>query len=217
MSEKKVFKYDGAEADVRWDERLCIHIGECGRANNDLFVGGRQPWCRPDEVSPQEVADVVNRCPTGALTYDRKDGGPGESADAENVVTVVYNGPLYVRGDLEIDGAADDMSGVRFRAALCRCGQSTNKPFCDNSHEEAGFKDYGAVGDSGDGFEAPGGTLKVGRAPNGPLLLSGNLTIVAASGRKAWTGKKVALCRCGSSQNKPFCDGTHKAVRFEAD
>jgi len=217
MSEKKVFKYDGAEADVRWDERLCIHIGECGRANNELFVGGRQPWCRPDQVSPQEVADVVSRCPTGALTYDRKDGGPGESADAENVVTVMYNGPLYVRGDLEIDGAADDVSGVRFRAALCRCGQSTNKPFCDNSHEKAGFKDYGAVGDNGEGFEAPGGTLKVGRAPNGPLLLSGNLTIVAASGRKAWTGKKVALCRCGHSQNKPFCDGGHKAAGFEAD
>ena len=217
MSEKKVFKYDGAEADVRWDERLCIHIGECGRANNELFVGGRQPWCRPDQVSPQEVADVVSRCPTGALTYDRKDGGPGESADAENVVTVMYNGPLYVRGDLEIDGAADDVSGVRFRAALCRCGQSTNKPFCDNSHEKAGFKDYGAVGDNGEGFEAPGGTLKVGRAPNGPLLLSGNLTIVAASGRKAWTGKKVALCRCGHSQNKPFCDGSHKAAGFQAD
>lgn len=217
MSEKKVFKYDGAEADVRWDERLCIHIGECGRANNELFVGGRQPWCRPDQVSPQEVADVVGRCPTGALTYDRQDGGPNESADAENVVTVMYNGPLYVRGDLEIDGAAADMSGVRFRAALCRCGQSTNKPFCDNSHEKAGFKDYGAVGDSGDGFEAPGGILKVGRAPNGPLLLSGNLTIVAASGRKAWTGKKVALCRCGNSQNKPFCDGGHKAAGFEAD
>jgi len=217
MSEKKVFKYDGAEADVRWDERLCIHIGECGRANNELFVGGRQPWCRPDQVSPQEVADVVGRCPTGALTYDRKDGGPNESPDAENVVAVMYNGPLYVRGDLEIDGAAADMSGVRFRAALCRCGQSTNKPFCDNSHEKAGFRDYGAVGDTGEGFEAPGGILKVGRAPNGPLLLSGNLTIVAASGRKAWTGKKVALCRCGKSQNKPFCDGAHKAAGFEAD
>ena len=52
----------------------------------------------------------------------------------------MYNGPLYVRGDLDIDGAESDMKGVRFRAALCRCGQSKNKPFCDNSHEEAGFK-----------------------------------------------------------------------------
>ena len=217
MSEKNIVDYPGAAADVHWDGRLCIHISECGRAKNDLFVAGRQPWCQPDLVSPAEVADVVSRCPSGALTYDRKDGGPEESAESENVVTVMYNGPLYVRGDLEVDGAASDMSGVRYRAALCRCGQSKNKPFCDNSHEAAGFKDYGAVGDPGDGFDAPGGPLKVGKAPNGPLLLNGNFTIVAASGRKAWKGTKAALCRCGQSKNKPFCDGGHKDAGFEAE
>jgi CDGSH-type Zn-finger protein/uncharacterized Fe-S cluster protein YjdI len=215
--DNEVHDFPGSQADVQWDGRLCIHIGECGRANNDLFVGGRKPWCKPDEVSPDEVADVVSRCPTGALTFTRNDGGPGETADSENVVFVTYNGPLYVRGDLDIDGAESDMKGVRFRAALCRCGASKNKPFCDNSHEEAGFKDYGAVGESGDGFESAGGTLKVGRAPNGPLLLNGNFTIMAASGRKAWTGTKAALCRCGQSKNKPFCDGAHKAAGFEAE
>lgn len=217
MSDEKVYDYPGAQADVRWDGRLCIHVGECGRANNDLFVGGRKPWCQPDCVSPDDVAEVVSRCPTGALTYTRKDGGPEESAPSENVVSVMYNGPLYVRGDLQIDGASDDMAGVRFRAALCRCGESKNKPFCDNSHEEAGFRDYGAVGDSGEGFDAPGGRLKVGRAPNGPLLLSGNFIIRAASGREAWAGTKAALCRCGQSKNKPFCDGTHKEAGFQAE
>lgn len=217
MSEKKVFNYDGADVDVHWDGRLCIHIGECGRANNDLFVGGRQPWCQPDQVSPDEVAEVVLRCPTGALSYLRKDGGQGEAADSENVVHIMYNGPLYVRGDLQVDGATEDMTGVQFRAALCRCGHSKNKPFCDNSHEEAGFKDYGAVGDSGEGFDASGGALEIGKAPNGPLLLSGNFTIMAASGRKAWTGTRAALCRCGRSKNKPFCDGTHKDVGFQAE
>ncbi|MBW2507611.1 MAG: CDGSH iron-sulfur domain-containing protein [Deltaproteobacteria bacterium] len=217
MSDKKIFDYPGAAADVHWDGRLCIHIAECGRAKNDLFVGGRQPWCQPDLVSTEEVAEVVSRCPSGALTYERKDGGPEESAASENVVSVMYSGPLYVRGDLEIDGAAADMSGVRFRAALCRCGRSKNKPFCDNSHEAAGFKDYGAVGDSGDGSAPQGGTLKVGKAPKGPLLLSGNFTIVAASGRRAWAGTKAALCRCGESKNKPFCDGSHKEAGFEAE
>ena len=216
MSGKKV-TYEGTDSDVQWDGRLCIHIGECGRAKNDLFVGGRQPWCQPDTVSSEEVAEVVYRCPTGALSYTRKDGGAPEVPDSENVVRVMYNGPLYVRGDLEIDGVAEDMDAVRFRAALCRCGQSKNKPFCDNSHEEAGFKDYGAVGDTGDGLESEGGTLKVGKAPHGPLLLSGNFTIVAASGRSAWSGTNAALCRCGNSQNKPFCDGAHKDAGFQAD
>jgi CDGSH-type Zn-finger protein len=47
--------------------------------------------------------------------------------------------------------------------------------------------------------------------------VSGNLSLVAASGRVAWTGTKAALCRCGQSQNKPFCDGSHKAAGFVAD
>lgn len=216
MSNKKI-RFEGSKADVDWDERLCIHIGECGRANNDLFVGGRKPWCQPDDVSPDEVVDVVRRCPTGALTYMRKDGGKAESHDEENVVRVSYNGPLFVRGRLEIDGAAEDMDGVRFRAALCRCGLSKNKPFCDNSHEEGRFTDYGAVGESGEPIEATGGTLEVGSAPNGPLLLSGNFKIVASSGRVAWSGTKAALCRCGQSKNKPFCDGSHKTAGFQAE
>lgn len=217
MPDEKIHNYKGHEVDVDWDERLCIHISECGRAANDLFVGGRKPWCQPDRVSVDEVVDVIERCPSGALTYTRKDDGPSETAPAENVVTVVYNGPLFVRGDLRIDGAAEDMSGVRFRAALCRCGKSENKPFCDNSHETVGFKDYGAVGEAGASVEAQGGILEVSRVPNGPLLLSGNFTIVASSGRLAWSGNRAALCRCGESRNKPFCDGSHNKAGFQAE
>lgn len=214
----KVQRYAGEKVDVLWDERLCIHIGECGRATGELFVGGRKPWCQPDLVQMGEVKDVVDRCPTGAITYEPKDGSAREAAVSENTVTVVYNGPLYVRGDLHIDGAPPDMPGVQFRAALCRCGLSESKPFCDNAHEKANFRDYGAVGEVGDG-KSDGGDRKltVKRAPNGPLLLSGDFSIVAASGRKAWTGTKAALCRCGASANKPFCDGAHKAANFQAD
>ena len=73
MSEKKhLFTYPGEEVDVTWDRRLCIHIGECGRAKNDLFVGGRDPWCQPDLVDQADVLDVVERCPTGALAAHPK-------------------------------------------------------------------------------------------------------------------------------------------------
>lgn len=216
MSDKKI-RFEGSDADVHWDERLCIHMGECGRADNDLFVGGRKPWCRPDDVSAEEVVDVIRRCPTGALTYARKDGGGAETHDEENVVRVAYNGPLFVRGKLEVDGAEADMDGVQFRVALCRCGLSKNKPFCDNSHDGGSFTDYGAVGESGEPHDATGGTLQIKRAPDGPLLLSGNFSIVASSGRVAWSGTKAALCRCGQSNNKPFCDGSHKDAGFEAE
>ncbi len=215
-SDNDVFTYDGKEADVTWNGKLCIHIQECGRAKGELFVGGRKPWCQPDLTTVDEVLAVVRRCPTGALTVERKDGGATESADLENVAVVINNGPLVVRGDLEIDGAPENAPGLKFRASLCRCGQSKNKPFCDNSHEDASFKDHGAVGEIGEPVEA-GGPLRIGKAPNGPLLFSGNFSIVSSGARVAWSGARAALCRCGQSNNKPFCDGEHKKVGFEAD
>ncbi|MEE9143083.1 MAG: CDGSH iron-sulfur domain-containing protein [Gammaproteobacteria bacterium] len=212
----KTFHYGGEQVDVHWDSRLCIHVSECGRAKGELFVGGRKPWCQPDLVSNDAVAEVCERCPTGALTYDRKDNGPAEQAAPTNTVTVLNNGPLYLRGELAIDGAPDDMQGVRFRAALCRCGLSKNKPFCDNSHEKAEFHDSGAVGETGEGTTQSGGPLNVTPVEDGPLVVNGNLTIIAASGLPRWSGIKTALCRCGHSNNKPFCDGTHKTIGFRS-
>ncbi len=216
MSKEKPIKYPGKTAEVSWHGRLCIHIGECGRAQGDLFVGGRKPWCQPDASPDDEVKQVVMRCPTGALTYDMADGSRAESADSVNTVQVAYNGPLFVRGDLDIEGAPENAPGLKFRAALCRCGQSRNKPFCDNSHEEAGFKDYGAIGKSGNTDGDGGGPLQIKPAQDGPLLLKGDLVLKSGSGRESWRGSQVALCRCGSSKNKPFCDGQHKQVGFKS-
>jgi CDGSH-type Zn-finger protein/uncharacterized Fe-S cluster protein YjdI len=216
MSDSPLSRYPGKDADVVWDERLCIHIGECSRAKGDLFVGGRKPWCQPDLASVAEVVDVIERCPSGALSYEVKDGKTVERPAARNTIAVAYDGPLFARGDLAIQGAQSDMAGVRFRAALCRCGQSKGKPFCDNSHEAAGFKDHGAVGDRGDGVQAEGGRLEVTPRKDGPLHVKGNLTLVAGSGLERWRGVETWLCRCGQSKNKPFCDGSHKAAGFTA-
>ena len=68
MSDKTV-EYPGERVNVQWDERLCIHVGECGRAKGELFVGGRNPWCQPDLADNEEVADIIARCPTGALSF----------------------------------------------------------------------------------------------------------------------------------------------------
>ena len=214
---KEIHTFKGRTVDVDWDGRLCIHVGECTRARGELFASGRDPWGQPDRAAADEVAEVVRRCPTGSLTYRRKDGKGAEEAPDSNTVVVASNGPLYVTGDLAIDGAPDDMPGVRTRAALCRCGASKNKPFCDNTHETVNFRDRGAVGDRGPGIGASGGRLEIARATNGPLLVRGNFRIVSGAGREAWTGEKAALCRCGASNNKPFCDGSHAGAGFEAD
>lgn len=217
MSDDKITKYSGEDAEVSWHGGLCIHISECGRAKGELFVGGRQPWCQPDMASNDEVRDVVIRCPTGALSFELAEGSAPEEANPENRVNVAYNGPLFVRGQLNIEAAPVNAPGLKFRTALCRCGQSKNKPFCDNSHNDAGFRDYGAVGETGEPNAETGGPLAIKAVKDGPLLLKGNVTISAASGRSSWTGKQVALCRCGASANKPFCDGSHKKIGFSSD
>ncbi len=216
-AEGRPHTYPGAAVDVVWDGRLCIHVGECTRARGELFESGRQPWCDPDRAEADAVAAVIERCPSGALSYTRTDGGPAEATPAVNSIVVAGNGPLYARGELQIEGAPADAPGLRTRAALCRCGRSANKPFCDNSHEAAEFRDRGPIGDVGEPLEARGGALRITPRPNGPLLVEGNLTLTTGHGLATWTGTRVALCRCGESANKPFCDGTHALVGFRTD
>lgn len=208
--------FHGNQATVTWDERLCIHAGECTRAEQNLFGGKQKPWGRPDDGTLNEVKEVVTRCPTGALTIEAEDGSH-EITPPENTVVVSSRGPLYLSGHLELDDAVNQLPGTRFRAALCRCGQSNNKPFCDNRHESTHFEDRGAVGVSGPGTLDDGGPLSIKTVPNGPLKVSGHLTIISASGRVAWRGEKAALCRCGASENKPFCDGKHSKIGFKTD
>ena len=216
MADEEGIFYPGEKATVSWNGKLCIHIGECGRADGDLFVGGRKPWCQPDLASDDETEEVVLRCPTGALSVKFADGSRVEQVPAINSIQVAYNGPLFVRGDLQIDDAPTDVPGLKFRAALCRCGASKNKPYCDNSHLDANFRDYGAIGKSSENSGNSGGPLQVSPAPDGPLLVKGNVTLVSSSGRDSWQGSQTALCRCGASNNKPFCDGQHKKTGFKS-
>jgi uncharacterized Fe-S cluster protein YjdI len=110
MTKKTVFQYPGKNATVSWNGRLCIHVAECGRAKGDLFVGGRDPWCQPDLTTNEEAADVISRCPTGALTVDFEDGLSAEQSEPVNTVNVAYNGPLFIRGRLAIEDAPADFS-----------------------------------------------------------------------------------------------------------
>ncbi|HZQ36140.1 MAG TPA: CDGSH iron-sulfur domain-containing protein [Dehalococcoidia bacterium] len=53
--------------------------------------------------------------------------------------------------------------------------------------------------------------------PNGPYLVEGPLTVVDTEGREYKSDRpRIALCRCGNSANKPFCDGTHQRIGFDA-
>lgn len=204
---------------VSFDVGRCIHSKECIHSLPEVFDVEKRPWIRPDNSDPETVAEVVTRCPTGALQFVRKDGGEEEPVPEENIIAVAKDGPLYIRGDV----ALKEHDGSKFledtRVALCRCGESRNKPFCDNTHKNSGFRDacfrdrnpHAAASDT------RGGRLEIKLTPNGPLFLKGEFEIRDAEGEPTYRGSRAALCRCGHSGSKPFCDGSHGGIGWRDD
>jgi uncharacterized Fe-S cluster protein YjdI/CDGSH-type Zn-finger protein len=153
--EQKIRYYAGQEIEISYDPRRCIHAAECLRGLPAVFDNDRRPWINPAGALPNAIAEVIGRCPSGALHYQRLDGAPGEEPDDPATITPTLNGPFYVRGLVQLrgpDGAVIEDT----RMALCRCGASGNKPFCDNSHRRIGFVAPGDVTAREDLVEAPG-------------------------------------------------------------
>jgi CDGSH-type Zn-finger protein/uncharacterized Fe-S cluster protein YjdI len=212
--------YKGTTITVSWDAALCVHAAECVRGLPKVFDTARKPWVDANAASATAIMGVIERCPSGALKYQFGNGAKSERPAKTNSVTVTCDGPLHLRGDLEVVRGSDGTVVTKdTRLTLCRCGQSANKPFCDRSHVKAGFSELGAVAAPAESkpAEAPGGaTLKVTLRPDGPLRLDGEMQIFDSGGRLAWQGVEAALCRCGASKNKPFCDGSHREAGFVA-
>ena len=214
---KKIRSYASDELTVDYDASRCIHAAECVHGLPAVFDPKRRPWIAAEQASRDELAAVIERCPTGALKYTPRDGGPPESAPTSNCVRVVKNGPLHVTGRLRVTLPGGETLDET-RVAFCRCGQSANKPFCDNAHAAGGFSDPARVPEGKLKAGAPDddATLRITLAQNGPVLLRGPVELRGA-GEAAETGAGCALCRCGHSANKPFCDGSHTRAGFVAD
>ena len=133
-------EYTADAITVTFNPRLCIHAAECVRGLPAVFDRERRPWIQADAAPPDAIAAVVMRCPTGALHFVRHDGGASEPVPTGTTVAPRRNGPLFVRGQVEIRNAAGEVVRQDTRVALCRCGQSSNKPFCDGTHREVGFE-----------------------------------------------------------------------------
>jgi len=129
------------------------------------------------------------------------------------------DGPLYLHGRVRVVDADAQPVVSDTRVALCRCGQSALKPFCDGSHTKAGFKDAGTVIKPQvqiDAAKAGDGALAITCQKDGSLAVAGDFELVDAKGAVEAGGNAAWLCRCGGSRNKPFCDGTHKKIGFKS-
>ncbi|MDX8392151.1 MAG: CDGSH iron-sulfur domain-containing protein [Mariprofundaceae bacterium] len=209
----RIHRYQGEEIIVEFDLGRCIHSGDCSRDLAEVFNTKRTGrWVSPDAAEAEKVARVCADCPTGALRCIHKTSGEVMAKiPTQNTVQSIADGPLYVHANMTLNG--EPMAA--YRAAFCRCGASRLMPFCDNSHQQAAFHDSGKINVPLPSPAPDSGKLHITTIKDGPLMLEGPFTLLDNAGNSVCSSAKAALCRCGESNMKPYCDGSHQRIGFE--
>ena len=137
-------KYTNGEVTIVWKPDVCIHSTICWKGATGLssvFNPAERPWIKPEGASTEKIIEQVKKCPSGALSFFMNNEAEHiEKVEAESIVEVVPDGPLLVYGNITIkdkDGSQTKKNNV---TALCRCGNSGNKPYCDGTHKKIDFK-----------------------------------------------------------------------------
>jgi len=148
--DKNERNYTNGDITVYWKPKECIHAGICFRELRKVFDPARRPWIDLKEGTTAEIIDIVERCPTDALTYTRnrdterseisEEGESTKPPQADKIkFSVMRNGPILAEGNFMIyheDGREQEVKSI---TSFCRCGMSKNKPFCDGTHNKQGF------------------------------------------------------------------------------
>jgi CDGSH-type Zn-finger protein/uncharacterized Fe-S cluster protein YjdI len=213
-SENGVDYIEGRDLTLIYEGRKCIHSRFCVTWGPRVFIANvKGPWINPNAMPTEALTEIAHVCVSGAIRYKRKDGQPDEQPPPVNLISVREGGPYAFKADIRLDGAPPG----NFRYTLCRCGASKNKPFCDGSHHEVNFAASGEPPTGkADMLPVRDGPLEVTPTTDGPLLVRGNMEIISGTGRVVARLESARLCRCGGSNTKPFCDGTHAKIGFRS-
>ncbi|GAB3015276.1 (4Fe-4S)-binding protein [Spirosoma pulveris] len=132
--------YTNGEITVVWKPAVCIHSKLCWTQLSEVFNPRERPWVKMEGASTDRITEQVDRCPSRALSYYRNDQNlQAENIQAESIVEPLPNGPLLVYGNLTVKGADGQETKKNKVTAFCRCGASSNKPYCDGSHVKINF------------------------------------------------------------------------------
>jgi uncharacterized Fe-S cluster protein YjdI len=139
--------YKNDDITIVWKPSLCTHSTVCWKGESGLasvFNPMRRPWITPDAESSNRIMEQINKCPSGALSYTLNQASNQESdaseAKVESIVEEVPNGPLLVYGNITVKDKNGDEIKKNKVTAFCRCGASSNKPYCDGAHIKTGFQ-----------------------------------------------------------------------------
>ena len=132
--------YIGKRITIHDNRGICAHAGFCTERLGSVFRMHHQPWIDPDGASAEAIIETIRKCPSGALIYS-VENVEYRDQDCEPMVTVTDDGPYAITGCIELMGAPFGEGASKEHYTLCRCGASKNKPFCDGSHWNVGFRD----------------------------------------------------------------------------
>ncbi|HEX3007024.1 MAG TPA: (4Fe-4S)-binding protein [Bacteroidales bacterium] len=143
-------QYSNGEITVFWKPKKCIHATICYTQLNEVFNPRKRPWVDMSGSTTDKIIDIVNRCPTDALTYRYNKDLEAETVEGIKdapkieekpvIIQVMKDGPIVVTGKILLK----DNEGKEYKTysitSFCRCGASSNMPFCDGTHRKIGFQ-----------------------------------------------------------------------------
>jgi len=139
MAEKTI-KYKNEELTVYWKPEVCIHSAKCVSGLPSVFDVKKKPWVDINAASVNEIMKTIDTCPSQALSYSKVGDIIETGTDKALELSVMKNGPLLVSGLFCVKDADGNIIKEGEKAAICRCGGSANKPFCDGQHKNIGFE-----------------------------------------------------------------------------
>lgn len=135
-----VKRYTKDDLTVVWKPNTCIHAKHCWKDLIQVFNPKNRPWINLDGATEKRIIAQVEKCPSGALSYELATEKGTVSHSLETKVEVLPNGPLLVYGTLEVKDTEGNVETKNKTTAFCRCGASQNKPYCDGAHMNIDFK-----------------------------------------------------------------------------
>ena len=139
MEKEIVKEYRKDNLTIYWKPKRCIHSEICWKTLPEVYKPSEKPWIQPENATVDALKAQIEKCPSGALTYDLE--GASQTVEQKATeCTIVENGPLLISGTLLVTLADGATETKKRSTAFCRCGASENKPYCDGAHNRIGFK-----------------------------------------------------------------------------
>lgn len=132
--------YRGKKITIHDNRSICAHAGYCTDGLPRVFRHREDPFVDPDGADIDKIIDIVNQCPSGALSYTLEDESETRIINDASIF-IAPNGPYVVKGKVVLLEMPKGKGAAETVCTLCRCGASKNKPFCDGSHWDINFTD----------------------------------------------------------------------------